>query len=306
MKYCEEYAALLDPFLDGELSASEAERVRTHLACCPGCRTYVQAALAIRDAFPEIEDTAVPDGFAETVCAAIRADAAPQKRRKTPWTKVLLPLAACCAIVVLVQHTLPFAGSGNSPAAADTAFMTAADDAGDAAVSSSSDETASPESEMDGAPAEAPETAQVPDTPAAAEENTPTAYTAGKSSVSPESGAALQNGYGAVDSGVAEGAPSSNDETAPIAPDAPILTITSTAYFAELTLTAEQAGTLLDSYTTTETPVIYNLETGLTETVYELTREQFDTLLSQLDEDVAYTENSGGDLARVTVTAPSA
>lgn len=72
MKYCEEYAALLDPYVDGELSGEEAARVREHVAECSGCRTYVEGALAIRAAFPDVEETAVPEGFAEGVMAAVR------------------------------------------------------------------------------------------------------------------------------------------------------------------------------------------------------------------------------------------
>ena len=57
MTYCKEFSALLDPYIDGELSPEETARVREHLHTCDGCRAYVQAALAIRDAFPEAEDT---------------------------------------------------------------------------------------------------------------------------------------------------------------------------------------------------------------------------------------------------------
>lgn len=52
MTYCKEFSALLDPYIDGELSPEETARVREHLHTCDGCRAYVQAALAIRDAFP--------------------------------------------------------------------------------------------------------------------------------------------------------------------------------------------------------------------------------------------------------------
>ena len=108
MTHCKEFSALLDPYIDGELSPEETARVREHLHTCDGCRAYVQAALSIRDAFPEAEDTPVPDGFAAGVMAAIRADAAPRKRRRPRWAKTLLPLAACCAVVVLaVSGLLP-------------------------------------------------------------------------------------------------------------------------------------------------------------------------------------------------------
>ena len=94
MTYCKEFSALLDPYIDGELSPEETARVREHLHTCDGCRAYVQAALAIRDAFPEAEDTPVPDGFAAGVMAAIRADAAPWPPAVPSWC---WPSPACPA-----------------------------------------------------------------------------------------------------------------------------------------------------------------------------------------------------------------
>lgn len=62
---------------------------------------------AIRAAFPTIEDTPVPEGFADGVMAAIRAGKAPRKRRSAPrWARVALPLAACLAIFAVVQVPL--------------------------------------------------------------------------------------------------------------------------------------------------------------------------------------------------------
>ena len=101
MKYCENFAALLDPFVDGELSPDEMARVQAHLDACPACRAYVDDAMAIRAAFPDAEDTPVPDGFSESVMARIRAETVSQKRKNRPWLKALASLAACCAIVLL-------------------------------------------------------------------------------------------------------------------------------------------------------------------------------------------------------------
>ena len=87
MKNCENYAALLDPFIDGELSPDEAARVQAHLDECPVCRAYVDDALAIRSAFPDAEDTELPEGFTKTVMARIRAEAAPRAEAEAAATE---------------------------------------------------------------------------------------------------------------------------------------------------------------------------------------------------------------------------
>ena len=128
MKYCEAYAALLDLFVDGELSLEEILGVQAHLDECPTCRAYVDDALAMRAAFPDVEETEVPEGFSAGVMAAIHADLAahpvtPRKKKKTPWVGVLASLAACCAIVI-VQQNGPMAIKAES-AAASMAYDTA-------------------------------------------------------------------------------------------------------------------------------------------------------------------------------------
>ena len=123
MKYCDDYAALLDLYVDGELSPEEMSRVRDHLDRCPGCRAYVDDALAIRAAFPDVEDVEVPAGFAEGVMARVQKEAASKKKQPTPWRKVLPTLVACCALVILLRN-VPGMFSGRkaeAPAAMDAA-----------------------------------------------------------------------------------------------------------------------------------------------------------------------------------------
>ena len=235
MKYCENFAALLDPFVDGELSPDEMARVQAHLDGCPACRAYVDDALAIRASFPDAEDTPVPDGFAESVMARIRAEAAsqaeaaPQKKTSRPWLKALASLAACCAIVLLAAPMF------------------------------------SHSSKTEAAPAEAP--AAAADTAASTERAMEFALTeeapAGESAEESREDLASSKLYDAAP------APSAADSGA-------------TAYCTEadttswLTLTAEEAGSLLADVTPVE-------ETE-TELRYELTSLELENLLTALSE----------------------
>lgn len=131
MKYCEEYAALLDLFVDGELPAEEMKRVENHLAECRGCRAYVDDALAIRAAFPDVEDTEVPEGFAQDVMERVRAASVKdeklvelRRRGIRRWMGTAAALAACCALVVLIRSgpaggTAATYGSSSDSAAED-------------------------------------------------------------------------------------------------------------------------------------------------------------------------------------------
>ncbi|WP_312634848.1 zf-HC2 domain-containing protein [Oscillibacter sp.] len=115
MKICEQYAPLLDSFVDGELSEQEAGTVREHLAACPACAAYVSDAFAIRAAFGDVEETEVPAGFADGVMAVIRANAAPRKKTHR-GLKTVASLAACAALVIAAVRVLPFENfSGSAP-----------------------------------------------------------------------------------------------------------------------------------------------------------------------------------------------
>ena len=112
MNICEEYAALLDMYADGFCTEEETAQVRRHLAECPVCRAYVEEILLMRAAFPDAEETEVPDGFAEGVMAAIRAEAAPRKKRTAVWKRALLPVAACLTLVVALRLVPSMANGG--------------------------------------------------------------------------------------------------------------------------------------------------------------------------------------------------
>ncbi len=117
MKLCEQYAPLLDSFVDGELAEHEAAVVREHLAACAACAAYVSDALAIRAAFGDMEEPEVPDGFADGVMAVIRANAAPRKKTHRAL-KTMASLAACAALVFAAVRVLPFENFSRSAAPA--------------------------------------------------------------------------------------------------------------------------------------------------------------------------------------------
>lgn len=138
MKYCNDYVALLDLFVDGELTPAEMADVQAHLDTCPGCRAYVDDALALRAAFPDVEETVVPEGFAEGVMAAVAASAPRSAKKKTRWMQVAMPLAACLAVVIVLRNG-PVAdrgmgGMGAAPAAAAPAMAETVAEAAPAAA----------------------------------------------------------------------------------------------------------------------------------------------------------------------------
>ena len=268
MKYCEDYAALLDLYVDGELSPEDMDRVRAHLETCSGCRAYVDDALAIRAAFPDVEDTEVPTGFAESVMSAVQAaaqerPAAPQAKKRH-WGRVLLPLAACCAIVILLHGVT---GSKNSPVEFATASSSATDTATTESESIAETEEAAAE-----APAETPadgaaDGGAAPETRVAF--TTSDAGTGASVNDQASSKALPETGVVEVPAGAAV-----PEAQAAEPEEAGVEAASSVSAFATLRLTTAQAGELLAEHT----PV--SDADGVL--CYELSREDYDALLAAL------------------------
>lgn len=309
MRPCNEYAALLDLYVDGELPPQEMVRVQEHLDRCPGCRAYVDDALAIRAAFPDVEDTEVPEGFAESVCAVIQAsDTAPKRNRRRRWAKTLIPMAACCAIVVLLSR-LPAAIGDHQ--GAETAVTEAEESAAvRSKTAPASDDSALQNDETEDNPSESDTIAPASqDTVSAPQDQQPAADTAPKTNsmltVSPqaESQGAEESAAPAAQNDVSTTADPGSSQTGESGtPEANTFTTAqSPAFFATLTLTPEQAGSALEALPA-DTPVSSDPETG--GTVYWLTADQFDALLASLG-NPTYTQNGEGSLARVILLPES-
>ena len=96
-----ENTALLDAFVDGELTSEEMISVQSHLDECPECRAYVDDALAIRASFPTEDDAELSADFAETVMKAVAETPQSRPKKRQPWGK-LAAAAACLAVIVTV------------------------------------------------------------------------------------------------------------------------------------------------------------------------------------------------------------
>lgn len=258
MNTCESYAALLDAFAEGDLFTEDMVRVQQHLLNCPDCQSYLDDLLAMQAAFPKVEDTVVPPDFSAKVMAAVAVTpqeqpvAVPQEKatakpvsakRKTPWSRVLVPLAACCAIVILLQGRLSFGGikggASQAPAAEESAFML------DAAPMEAKAEESAVEMEAPAAP--------MPETEAYAE---PVEIPAQAKQTPPTSNDTYE--YAAKESGIVEYSP----------------------YRIRIDVDAAYIGDALDGYTpVTETN---SPDTGRTELHYELTMAQYEDLLHAL------------------------
>ena len=122
-----ENTALLDAFVDGELTSEEMISVQSHLDECPECRAYVEDVLVIRASFPTEDDAELPADFAETVMKAVAETPQSRPKKRQPWGK-LAAAAACLAVIVLMQHGPlgSISGRSNTSAACDTAPREAA------------------------------------------------------------------------------------------------------------------------------------------------------------------------------------
>ena len=282
MKYCEEFAALLDPYLDGELSPEEMICVQEHLDHCADCRSYVDDALTIRANFPGVEDTPVPVGFADAVCAAVRAGAAPRKKRTAPWVKALLPLAACLAVVVLLQNGPLSARSGGAAPAA-YAMAAASADAG-------TEESAPAEPE---APMEAQASPETATSGTASGKGQGNAKTARNTTEAAQSPAAAPQPYAALpeeDSAPEDNGSSKAAGSVPGTEDSWV-EHTNVVFTATVCLTPEEAGDALTGY---EGKPYSNAERpgeGVIGTGYALEQADFDRILEQLDAAAEIVEN---------------
>ena len=264
-----ENAALLDAFVDGELTAAEMAEVQAHLAECPGCQAYVDDALAIRADFPTAESTELPADFTDHIMQAVAKT--PQSRPKTqPWGK-LAAAAACLAVIVLVQYGAGLSSRNTSnEAAAYTADCAAAESTVERSADASSGDDADSCQPMD-----SPDDSGEPDSVAAdsGESDSVAADSAQQAnkSESTDGPASIQSAY------------QNGKSAVPVITGADLPTVR---------VSATEIGDLLDDRTPTE-----QKDTGVVR--YLLTRTEFDALAEELADRGVTLETEDTDSAQL-------
>ena len=87
----------IEALLDGELVGPEQDAVLAHLRDCPGCRSYYRQLLAMEQALRA--DTApVPEDLLADIMGRVHATT--QRRRRQPWLRAAMGMAACLVVVL--------------------------------------------------------------------------------------------------------------------------------------------------------------------------------------------------------------
>lgn len=125
---CKEFSTLLDAYVDGSLSETEANQMRDHAAACPDCAAMLTL---LQDARRMDEEIEVPETFSSSWRQRIREEEEMEekKTRKFPWKTWL---AAAAVLVFVLGGTAVTRGSMPARTAVGTATQStsAAADAG--------------------------------------------------------------------------------------------------------------------------------------------------------------------------------
>lgn len=96
---CEQMRAMLDAYIDGELSEEEVRALRDHAAACEDCKRELEAAELLRDALAHMDDdVSVPLEAQAAWRKAVRAEAG--KRSKKRALRVVYGLAAALVVAI--------------------------------------------------------------------------------------------------------------------------------------------------------------------------------------------------------------
>ena len=93
----------IEALLDGELVGPEQDAVLAHLRDCPGCRSYYRQLLAMEQALRADTDP-VPEDLLPDIMNRVHTTS--QRRRRQPWLRTVMGMAACLVVVLGIYYKL--------------------------------------------------------------------------------------------------------------------------------------------------------------------------------------------------------
>lgn len=116
MKHCEEYAALLGAFADGEVTESERQEILAHLESCEGCREYLVQIMEMKEGF-SCDVPEMPENFASQVMWRVRSEKTKKQKKNRRVMTAVASIAACLVLVLAIPQVLGNMGATMEDAA---------------------------------------------------------------------------------------------------------------------------------------------------------------------------------------------
>lgn len=102
---CKRFREMLSPYIDGQLGASEAERVERHVAACDACREELESLRAVVGLLGRVREVAPQRSF------TVPATAVRRRPLLLNGLRVATAVAALCLALVLVGDVVGFPGT---------------------------------------------------------------------------------------------------------------------------------------------------------------------------------------------------
>lgn len=98
---CRYTRSRISAYIDRELTPSDAEKVRVHLAECDSCSDECRLTLDIRDGISNLKSVDTGPMFEQRLLAAVREAGELGKEKRMGWSMALVPAAAIAAAFLI-------------------------------------------------------------------------------------------------------------------------------------------------------------------------------------------------------------
>ena len=102
MKSCEEYQALIEMYLDNELTREQKHLFETHISSCNECFDALSFAKSIRQTLKTLPEIDVPEDFNAVLRQRINTECKAQRKSFTVYARKYGALAACVILAVVI------------------------------------------------------------------------------------------------------------------------------------------------------------------------------------------------------------